>query len=165
MLTESLLKRKAFVNELSLQKSNLYQFDSYERMWFASRFAACQKDCSQRVLDLINSKCESFRAEYRQGKLKQPAYDSLEWILSPITTTTLSDSIGTSLVLVVGDMPQTGKGFSAVLKELNTNTSYFVKSYVLTRASVTEMKSPSPCLKANTRSLKTPSGGFSPCVR
>lgn len=114
---------------------------------------------------LIDSKCESFRAEYRQGKLKQPAYDSLEWILSPIITTTLSDSIGTSLVLVVGDMPQTGKGFSAVLKELNTNTSYFVKSYVLTRASVTEMKSPSPCLKANTRSLKTPSGGFSPCVR
>ena len=88
LLTE-LSGTMAEMNTVSQEMSCLYSPDTQEWLTFVSTTTGYQQERLKYAMDQINGNCKSFQEDFRKGLLSQAEYDSLEWLVSPITVLTM----------------------------------------------------------------------------
>ena len=71
------------------EMSSLYSTDTQEWLTFVSTTAGYQQERLKYAMEQINDNCKSYQEEFRKGVLSQAEFDSLEWLVSPLTVMTL----------------------------------------------------------------------------
>ena len=144
---------KSMLNEMGC----LYQNDDQLQLAFSSRVAYHQQQLEKWSAEQINIHCRSYKDDYQKHHLSQAAYDSLEWLVSPIImalpVTGITDTTAQGSMDVTGkhyDGMETGlcwgmlhnptlksqhaccepKTGVVVMSGLKPNTTYFVRAYL-----------------------------------
>lgn len=71
------------------EMSSLYSTDTQEWLTFVSTTAGYQQERLKYAMEQINGNCKSYQEEFRKGVLSQAEFDSLGWLVSPLTVMTL----------------------------------------------------------------------------
>lgn len=161
VLLERLSRLNLSFHTAIAERGKVYEADSPELLQFVS---LCNRDRNEtylRVMKAIERSCPSFEEEYSRGRMTQRAYDSLRWVVSPIITTlpakeiTSSSAVGEALLSeerfaneaevgicwspchgpTIEGRHATGRG-NILINNLAPASTYFVRSYVRTKAGV-----------------------------
>ena len=165
VLLARLTKTSADIKTKSNEWAMLYPSDSQEWLTFVTQIGNALHGKERKVIDRINGNCKSFVEEYQKHRIDQAAYDSLEWLISPLVMSPSFTEINTTMAMGVLDVLERGryKGVESglcwgmlhhptvngrhiscdlfdnrfVIGDLHPNTTYFVRAYLTSSAGTT----------------------------